>query len=42
MKSLSRGYVWWPSINQEIEHSVRECAVCQQHQHDLPATPVHP
>ena len=25
MKSLARGYVWWPGIDQELEHCVNSC-----------------
>ena len=42
MKSLSPGYVWWPNINAQIEQVVKQCSICQQNQHNPPATPVHP
>jgi len=29
MKLLARSYVWWPSINQDIENTVRQCQQCQ-------------
>ena len=28
MKALSRAYVWWPNIDEEIEEMVRECVDC--------------
>ena len=30
MKSFSRGFMWWPGIDQQIENCVKECNVCQQ------------
>ena len=32
MKSLSRSYVWWPGIDQDIETKVKACFDCQQNQ----------
>ena len=29
-KSLARMYVWWPSIDKDIERSLQECMHCQQ------------
>ena len=31
-KSLARMYVWWPSIDKDIEKSVQLCQHCQQQQ----------
>ena len=36
MKTLARGYVWWPGMNSELEDSVKYCSKCQEHQR-LPA-----
>ena len=42
MKTLARGYVWWPSMDSELEDSVKHCSKCQEHQR-LPAkAPMHP
>ena len=42
MKTLARGYVWWPSMDSELEDSVKRCSKCQEHQR-LPAkAPMHP
>ena len=42
MKTLVRGYVWWPSMDSELEDSVKHCSKCQEHQR-LPAkAPMHP
>ena len=29
MKALARSYVWWPSLDAEIEQTVRGCTQCQ-------------
>ena len=30
MKGLSRGFVWWPNIDKDIEGAVRSCEGCQE------------
>jgi len=30
MKSLSRGYVWWPHLDEDIDSVVRKYSVCQE------------
>ena len=30
MKRLARGYVWWPSIDKDLECAVKMCANCQE------------
>ncbi|XP_021370583.1 uncharacterized protein K02A2.6-like isoform X2 [Mizuhopecten yessoensis] len=41
MKSLARGYVWWPGIDAEIEERVKCCESCQL-QASIPAmAPLH-
>ncbi|XP_056612166.1 uncharacterized protein K02A2.6-like [Triplophysa dalaica] len=41
MKSLARSFVWWPSLDVNIEVLVSQCDVCQQ-QRSMPApVPVH-
>ena len=42
MKALARSYVWWPQLDQHIEHLVRCCDYCQQHQNNKPTGPIHP
>ena len=32
MKQLARTLVWWPSIDQDIENTVKSCAECQTNQ----------
>lgn len=42
MKSLARSYFWWPGIDKSLEHKVRSCLVCQEHQKTPQAAPIHP
>jgi len=42
MKCLARSYVWWPSIDHDIEVLVRECESCQQVRHMPEKAPLHP
>jgi len=41
MKSLARGYVWWPGLDQQLEQQVRTCASCQQVHNKPSAAPLH-
>ena len=41
MKALSRNYVWWPGIDQEIEQTVKKCRPCQETRPDKKRMPVH-
>ena len=42
MKSVARMYVWWPSINQDIENCTRQCQHCQQFKNNPTKAPNHP
>ena len=42
MKSLSRSYVWWPRINEQIELTVKQCDSCQIHWNHPPSSPLQP
>ena len=42
MKSLARGYMWWPAMDKEIEECVRVCTVCQSTRKQAPVAPPHP
>ena len=42
MKSVARSYVWWPQINEDIEHLVKKCEKCQSTQSAPPLAPLHP
>ena len=42
MKGFARNYVWWPSMDADLEAKVRACAECQASR-PLPASaPLHP
>ena len=41
MKSLARGYVWWPGMDGELEKKVKECPACQSDRKMPPQTPLH-
>ena len=41
IKSLARGYVWWPGLDQQLEEQVRNCATCQQARNKPAAAPLH-
>ena len=42
MKSLARGYIWWPGIDKDIETCVKECTACQSVSKQPPVVPLHP
>ena len=42
MKALARSYMWWPGMDKEIEHYVKECSDCQSTQKEPPSVPLHP
>ena len=42
MKSLARMYIWWSSLDTEIEAEVNECQACQMAQSSPPSAPLHP
>ena len=42
MKALARSYVWWPGLDAEIEHKVRDCGTCQEHSNLPPKAVLHP
>ena len=41
MKGLSRGYVWWPNIDKDIEGTVPNCGGCQETANDPAPAPLH-
>ena len=41
MKALARSYFWWPSLDTEIEHTVRSCSSCQEAQKSPNPSSVH-
>ena len=42
MKSVAGRYVWWPTINQDIESCTHECQHCQLFKKDPARAPNHP
>lgn len=42
MRSLARYTVWWPKIDDDIEHLVRTCTPCQENRTQEPETPISP
>ena len=41
MKSLARGYLWWPSMDFDIEQYVKDCHTCQSQCPQPSLAPVH-
>ena len=41
MKALARSYVWWPSINKDLEDVAHKCEDCQQNHKEDQRTPLH-
>ena len=42
MKKIARSYVWWPSIDKELEQLVQDCTPCQKVLKEPAVTPLHP
>ena len=42
MKAFARCYVWWPSLNADIEKKVQNCTACQQQRKLPPSIPIQP
>ena len=42
MKSLARGYIWWPGLDLDLENEVKRCSVCQSLRNNPSPAPVHP
>ena len=41
MKALTRCYIWWPGMDQEIENLVKSCSVCQESRPAPAVAPLH-
>ena len=43
MKAIARSFVWWPTLDNDIEHLVKACPACQEQRHKpATTTPTHP
>ena len=42
MKDLARTIVWWPGLNEDIEHKVQGCSSCQETRKTPSKAPLHP
>ena len=42
MKNLARRYVWWPKVDENLEHKAKTCIQCQMHQNNPTQAPLHP
>ena len=42
MKMLSRSYMWWPKMDEEIEGITKTCSTCAVNQSNPAAAPSHP
>ena len=42
MKALARSYVWWPSLEKDLEAVVQTCNTCQIHRNAPASAPLHP
>ncbi len=41
MKSLARCYLWWPTLDKEIEAKVKSCGICAAVRNMPPTAPLH-
>ena len=39
-KSLARAYVWWPSLNKDIESLIKNCSICKHTRSNPPKSPL--
>ena len=42
MKSLAQSYIWWPSLDTEIENRVKSSHACQENLNSPAKDPFHP
>lgn len=42
MKSIARGYIWWPKIDSEIENLAKSCPSCAENSAAPVKAPLHP
>ena len=41
MKSLARGLIWWPKLDEEIETMLHSCSICQTQSDNPPVAPLY-
>ena len=41
MKALTRGVVWWPGMDEDLERKVKCCQPCQVNRKAPPPAPLH-
>ena len=41
-KAFARAYVWWPRLDDDISHLVRQCSRCNEMRNLAPPVPLHP
>ena len=42
MKSVARGYIWWPGLDRDIENLAKSCQACRAVKHAPPVVPLNP
>ena len=42
MKALARSYLWWPTIDIDIENMAKSCSGCTANKVNPPEAPIHP
>ena len=42
MKSIARGFVWWPGMDGQLEEKVKKCEQCQFNRYSPAKVPLHP
>lgn len=42
MKAITRSYVWWPKLDDDLERHVHNCVDCQAVKNSPAAAPLHP
>ncbi|XP_054866909.1 uncharacterized protein K02A2.6 [Amphiprion ocellaris] len=42
MKEIARSYLWWPSMDKQIEDMAKSCSFCHKVRSNPPLAPLHP
>jgi len=40
-KAITRSYIWWPKLNNDIESLTKSCTHCQSVRNSPPVAPLH-